>query len=106
MTKYFFSIFIQEITANKINSLSTKQELMVIKSVTIESLMWCNLEFQPLMCDELQIVVLLLFLRVSVYSISSRWLSSSSLTHKILDCKDSFDLKNLEKYLIAGHLVI
>ena len=58
------------------------------------------------MCDELQIVVLLLFLRVSVYSISSRWLSSSSLTHKILDFKDSFDLKNLEKYLIAGHLVI
>lgn len=58
------------------------------------------------MCHELQIVVLLLFLRVSVYSISSRWLSSSSLTHKILDFKDSFDLKNLEKYLIAGHLVI
>ena len=58
------------------------------------------------MCHELQIVVLLLFLRVSVYSISSRWLSSSSLTHKILDCKDSFDSKNLEKYLIAGHLVI
>ena len=41
--RVFFSIFIQEITANKINSLSTKQELMVIKSVTIESLMWCKI---------------------------------------------------------------